>query len=410
MNARRIAIVALTLILIVAVFVGAAAALEGDQAPAVRAELANVRDYAPAADPTAGNYAVDGGALFIGEQGRWVQVPTPEEVIVSSVVADATNPDALYIGAANEMAVYRTVDGGRKWLRIPLTEEHIGGVTDIAMDPVQRIVYVGTDTAGLFRLRDVGSSVVLSGHLLIDEPVREVVADQRGQGLAFARTDWNLYRGENYGLAWVTVDNLHSTPTAVAIADTDPATVLVGTTDRGLLTSSDGIEWTLANEGLGLVPGSRLKVNAIAVDATQPEVAYVATSYIHGTTEAHEAPVGVAMSTDGAQAWSPVAGSENLAVAELLPVNGLTGGVYALTTESRTPYALGDAPVVSDVAIAEPAAQPVTDTSTSLTSMLAWIIAALAALALTFAVAMDLRSRRPEEVGPFAPRTVNSGR
>lgn len=408
MNARRLAIVALTLVLIVAVFVGAAAALEGNEAPVVRAELANVRDYAAAADPATGSYAVDGGALFVGEQGRWTQIATPEQVIVSSVVADATDPDALYIGAANEMAVYRTLDNGRKWLRIPLTEEFVGGVTDIAMDPVQRIIYVGTDTAGVFRLRDVGSSVVVSGHLLLDEPVREVVADHRGQGLAFVRTDWNLYRAENFGLAWVAVDNLQSTPTAVAIADTDPATVYVGTTDRGLLTSTDGLEWTLANEGLGLVPGSRLQVNDIVVDATQPEVAYVATSYIYGTSEAHEAPVGVAMTTNGAQAWSPVAGSENLAVAELLPVNGLTGGVYALTTDSRTPYALGDAPVVTEVAVAEPVVAPAP--TFSLTSALAWIIAALAAMALTFAVAMDLRSRRTEPVRPFAPRTINSGR
>jgi hypothetical protein len=315
-------------------------------------------------------------------------------VIVSAVAADSTDPSVVYIGAANEMSIYRTMDNGNSWLRIPLADGYVGGVTDIAVDGAQRLVYVGSDTAGLFRLRDVGSSVILSGHLLLDAPVLEVVADSTGKGMAFARTEWNLYRAENYGLAWVAVTNLQSAPTAVAIANTEPTQVYVGTMDRGILVSSDGLEWTTANAGLNYVPGSRLMVNDLAIDPAQPEVIYVATSFLYGTSEMHESPAGVAVSTDGAAAWSPINEAANLAVAELLPVSGLTGGVYALTTDSRTPLALGNAPIISEVAVAsQPVAQPAT---TSGTSIFAWLIAGLAALALLFAVAMDLRSRRLE--------------
>jgi hypothetical protein len=116
--------------------------------------------------------------------------------------------------------------------------------------------------------------------------------------------------------------------------------------------------------------------------------------------------MGVAVSTDGASAWSPINEAANLAVAELLPVSGLTGGVYALTTDSRTPLALGNAPIISEVAVASaPVAQPAT---TSGTSILAWLIAGLAALALLFAVAMDLRSRRLETEPTLAPNPVRS--
>jgi photosystem II stability/assembly factor-like uncharacterized protein len=404
MNARKIAIVALTIVLITAVFTGAVNALNGNAAPVVRPQLANVRDFNAVAGQ-ADSYAVDGGVLFKGQPGAWTQIQTPEQVIVSAVAVDSTDPTNVYIGAANDMAIFRTLDDGRSWLRIPLTGDSVGGVTDIAVDGAQRIVYVGTDTAGLFRLRDVGSSVILSGHLLLDAPVLEVVADSTGKGMAFARTEWNLYRAENYGLAWVTVGNLQSAPTAVAIANTEPAQVYVGTMDRGLLVSTDGREWTTANEGLNFVPGSRLMVNDLAVDPVQPEVMYVATSYLYGTNEVHASPAGVALSTDGAQAWSPINEAANLAVAELLPVSGLTGGVYALTTDSRTPMALGNAPVITEVAVAsQPVAQPVT----SITSILAWVIAGLAALALVFAVAMDLRSRRLEAETTLSPSPVRN--
>src|SRR5690606_25141470 len=183
-----------------------------------------------------------------GVPNYWVQLETPADVIVSAVAVDSQNPDRVFIGAANEMAIYHSTDAGASWDRIPLTEETIGGVTDIALDSVQRLVYVGTDTAGVFRLRDVGSSVIVGSELLLQEPVVEVAADSTGKGMAFARTEWNLYRADNFGMAWEVVTDLKSIPTALAIANSDPARVYVGTMDRGLLVSEDGLTWTPANE------------------------------------------------------------------------------------------------------------------------------------------------------------------
>jgi len=404
MNARKVAIVTLTIVLIVALFTGALSAFSGNAAPVVRTQLVNVRDFSSVANQN-DSYAVDGGVLFKGQPGAWTQISTPDKIIVSAVAADSTDPKVVYIGAANEMAIYRTMDNGRSWLRIPLADGFVGGVTDIAIDGVQRLVYVGSDNAGLFRLRDVGSSVVLSGHLLLDAPVLQVVADNTGKGMAFARTQWNLYRAENFGLTWVAVSNLQSAPTALAIADTNPAKVYVGTTDRGLLESNDGREWTLANTGLNFVAGSRLKVNDLAIDAANPSVMYVATSYLNGTSQIHETPAGVAVTTDGAQAWSFINEASKLPVVALLPVSGLTGGVYALTTDSRTPLALGNAPIITEAAVAS---QPVAQPSVGLASILAWVIAGLAAMALVAAVAMDLRNRRPVAESPLTPSPVRS--
>ncbi len=393
MQSRHTLMLIATLVLIAALVAGLYQTLRPGPSEPV-AILENIRDYLPATTPDGPTYAVDASGLYVGQPGAWHLIPTPDEVIVSAVAvaAQPTQDDApgqaewIYIGAANQMAVYRSGDRGRSWLYVPLTNEAIGGVTDLAVDPVQRLLLVGTDTAGLFRLRDVGSSLITGGQLLLDSPVRQVAVDPNGSGLAFARTDWNLYRAEQFGLSWFVVEGLRSSPTALAMSGS-PATVYVGTVDRGLLKSQDGLSWTTANAGLGIVPGSRLHVDTLAADPLQPQVLYIATSFLYGTTEAHHTPSRVAVSRDGALAWEML--DETTAqVAELLPVSGRTGQVYALTSASRTPQPIGDTPVI---AVAE---EPAVEGGFS-TGLLAWIVAGLAALALGYAVVSDLRSRRP---------------
>jgi hypothetical protein len=407
MNARtnRIFMIVMAAILTVALFAAVVNAGNANSTLVSKPSLSNVRDYAAAVADT--NYAIDGGVLFHGGPNGWTEMSTPDDIIVGAVAIDEANPQTIYVGAANALAIYRSTDGGHNWLRVPLSDEYVGGVTDIAVDSLQRLVYVGTDTAGLFRLRDVGSSVVVSAHLQLNEPVLEVAADSTGAGLAFARTESELYQGENYGLAWRPVDNLSSTPTALAIADTQPATIYVGTLDRGLVKSNDGLTWTTANEGLGFVPGSRLQVDALAVDPKQPNVLYVATSYLYGTTEVHQSPVGVAMSTDGATNWAVLHSDHNVAVAGLLPVSGQAGAVYAVTDVSRTPAPLGNAPVAS-AEVASTMTTATTVPASFWTGMIAWIVAGLAAVALMVALMIDLRNRRLATSQTLAPSPMRN--
>lgn len=233
MNMHKFTLIVITILIATAVFASVVLALDvAPQTPVVQANLANVRDFAPAPTTDSLNYAVDGGQLFVGKTGAWMPVTTPADVVVNAVAQDSRLADVVYMGAANELTLYRSTDGGQSWQRIPLSEQ-VGAITDIAVDSVNRMVYVGTDNAGLFRLRDVGSSMIAGGNLSLDEPVVQVAVDNSGAGLAFVRTPWNLYRAENGGLNWVKVENLLSLPTALAIADTTPVTVYVGW-DRGV--------------------------------------------------------------------------------------------------------------------------------------------------------------------------------
>jgi hypothetical protein len=106
------------------------------------------------------------------------------------------------------------------------------------------------------------------------------------------------------------------------------------------------------------------------------------------------------MSMDGAATWSTVSEPGDSVIADLMPVPGMTGAVYALSTESRTPLALGSAPAAPEVAAVETVAS---GPAINLTGLMAWMIAALALLALAYAVATDLRSRQPATVRTLAP-------
>ena len=174
--------------------------------------------------------------------------------------------------------------------------------------------------------------------------------------------------------------------------------------------STDGLTWDTANMGLGMAPGTRLHIDALAVDPIQPDVLYVASSYLFGSTTVHSTPAGVAMSTNGAATWALLGEATDVAVAELLPMSGETGSAMAVMANSRTPVTLGNAKAIAlanaeTVAVVNERTQPGVGSS-----LAAWIVAGLAAMALTFAVATDLAKRRRSRPTMLAPSVVKQAR
>lgn len=364
--------------------------------------LQNVRDYAAASTLSGHSYLVDAGKLYSASaNGNWSEVQMPTDVVAGTVAIDSNN-STVYLGAANEMVLYRSQNDGRTWQRFALGSDGIGGIKAVAVDSAQKIVYVGTDTDGVYRLRDVGSSMTVNGHLIVDEPIVEIATDSAGAGLAFVRTAKSLYRAENMGLSWVKVDNLGSYATAVAVTNVGtefvPATVFVGTADRGLLQSVDGgYTWELANDGLNYTAGSRLFVDALAVDPMQPNVLYVSTSYLFGSTTVNQTPALVAFSSDNATTWVSLGSdvANGAIVDDLMPIAGETGALYALSTQSRSPLALGSAAEFASVAV-DTSVSPLASLIAAVQQNLAWLIATISALALTAIAAIDYRNNRRE--------------
>ena len=381
------------LLLSLAASVGAAASAGQDWIPLTGLE--NVRAYAAAARTDGRSYTVDGGRLYAGVGGVWKSISAPPGVIVNAVAVDRGNADTVYIGAANRLSVYVSRNAGQSWMEIPMDSDAIGGVTALAFDAANWLLYVGHGCRRVFRLRDVGAAgrgdLIASGHLLLEEPVQEIATDSTGAGLAFVRTQENLYRAEAFGLRWVTVDSLPGPPTAIAVADTSPPTVYAGTADAGIVVSRDGVVWRSLNHGLGHASNDRLAISDLVVDAAQPDVIYAATGGLSGLDDLHAPPSRVVISTDGGAHWETVAELEAAQVAELLPVTGRTGRVYALTTASRTPLPVGGESAMDMPERAEPFASGL-----SVTTLLAWILGGHASAALIILVVGEIRggSRR----------------
>lgn len=133
MNARRVSFALMTLAVIAVVSIGIFGAQSSSRSPASVSQLENVRDYAPAPGVGHVSHAVDGGSLLAGQPSMWRQIQTPRGVTVSAVALDRANPATVYIGAANRLVLYRSLDAGVTWTELPLGSE-AGGITHIAVD------------------------------------------------------------------------------------------------------------------------------------------------------------------------------------------------------------------------------------------------------------------------------------
>ena len=392
----RILLTGTTLLLLTLVAsVGAAAGSESKSVSFTGLE--NVRAYAAATQVGGRSYAVDGGRLYAGVDGAWEPLSAPRGVIVNAVAVDRVDSNTVFIGAADRPSVFVSRNGGEGWVEFTLDSESIGGVTAVAFDAFHRLLYVGTVSDGVFRLRDTGAGrghgLVASGQLLLEEPVEEIAVDSTGAGLAFVRTLEKLYRAEAYGLRWVRVDSLPGAPTAVAVADASPPRVYAGTAGGGVLVSKDGAAWRPVNHGLDGVGDGKLIVSDLAVDPARPEVLYAATG-VSDLGELQGLSGKVAVSTDGGDRWESLAELENAQVAELLPVAGRNGLVYALTTASRTPVALGVEPPLE-----MQLAGGVHERGLKSPGLLAWVLAGHTSAALFILVVGEIRAGARRRVG-----------
>jgi photosystem II stability/assembly factor-like uncharacterized protein len=206
--------------------------------------------------------------------GHWFSA-NDESIATTYVYAMAVNPrDNTRVYAAGDNAVYRSLDGGLTW-----EQGNIGLpsflIYTMALDTTNPdIVYVGTDSAGVYRSDSYFDNWTPTGPgLPVDTAVRALVADPAHAGVIYAGTDAGLFETSDAGGSWQPAGNLPAGQPVLAVALAPNNTqVLYAGTARGLYRSMDGgVHWTPGTGPLGTAA-----ISALAIDAGNADSVYAA--------------------------------------------------------------------------------------------------------------------------------------
>ena len=238
-----------------------------------------------------------------------------------ALTADPRHPGTLYAGT--EVAVYKTVDGGRSWrpshrglITPPRSEREKGWVIALAVDPANtNIVYAGSDRVS--KSTDGGHSwkTVFPPHAT---PNRETVsalaiAPSRPEAIYAITGDFGpssstpadgrttIYKSTDAGTTWqaTTVVRGDVAPTALAVDPRNPTTVYAAISAKVMKTTNAGKTWQPIAHGLPITHTrgtchclSQGGVTALAVDPRRSGTVYAALTQ-----------GGIYKTTNGGQTW-----------------------------------------------------------------------------------------------------------
>ena len=241
---------------------------------------------------------------------------------VNVLAASAADPRIVYAGtsagavSSNGNSLFISTDGGRNWENTPLalpmnTDARAPAVLSLAVDR-SGAVYVGTDGQGVYKLMDRGTTMIALGDALHGARVDQLLFSPDNSERLFAVTSMGLFVSLNEGANWSEITTPPEHVVSLAVAPSDARTMYVGTASMGAFRSTDGGQtWQSIGEGLGLTPGVPLTVRGLEVDAHDPSVVYAVPSYLLGTGEVHEVPLGVFVSNDGGDSWRKLTDAGN---------------------------------------------------------------------------------------------------
>jgi photosystem II stability/assembly factor-like uncharacterized protein len=225
--------------------------------------------YAISIDPGTPSTLYAGGPYGVfkstdaGESWVFSRVGRSNDVHV--IVIDPFQASTVYAGTMD--GFFRSTDGARTWsaggkgLKVPCV------ISAIAVDPTRRgVVYVGRPSA-VFRSTDGGASF------------------SNATGSALAPTEHNCFGVSASGVRTECPNHVDS----LAIAPTDPPSLLVGVTAHGIYKFGTRERTRAAAAGRGLDEDF---IDTIAVDPRDPMTVYAGTS-----------SYGLYKSTDGGLSW-----------------------------------------------------------------------------------------------------------
>lgn len=303
--------------------------------PATSAAVGTAYTFAPLSiDAT--SFSISGnvppGLNFNAANGTLTGIPTTAGTY-SNIVITATSAT----GSASMPSFFITV-----YQQFPhVTWQQISGPTGgyilaFAIDPTNtQIVYAGTNSGGIFKSTNGGSSwgVVNSGltnlNMLNNTVISSLTIDPTSNRTIYAATNNGVFKSTNGGSSWIAVNSgLAGThPAILAIDPTNSQTLYAGTSGSGVFKSTNGgNSWSAVSAGLWTsfgMPGPdgepQIMVSRLAIAPSSSQTIYAGVS-----------GGGVFKSTNGGNSWSAIN-------------NGLSDtSIYSLAidpTNSQTIYA-----------------------------------------------------------------------
>ncbi len=251
------------------------------------------------------------GALLWG-RSVWAQADGwissgPEGGGISALAVDPSNPSILYAGTFLG-SLFKSIDGGVSW------EESDTGLAEywipaLAVAPSSPQHILAGTVGGIYRSVNGGAdwSHVRSGTSNI---IRSLAF--QNDTIAYAGGQGGVYRTLDRGETWTLVASVSRDVFFVVV---DPASGAVyAVAEEGVLRSTNGVEWGLANNGL------EGRVDQISLDAQNPTTLYVRT------------PEGLFRTTDAGDSWAPLASDIPSAWIHVSPVDSelLFAGVSSI--------------------------------------------------------------------------------
>jgi photosystem II stability/assembly factor-like uncharacterized protein len=187
--------------------------------------------------------------------GQWTLIG-PDGGDVRSLAADPADPDHMFLGTSTGQ-IFISRDSGVTWSRFAHLGEGDDYVLDnIKVDPRSRTVYVGAWKSGS------------------------------------AQPGGDLFRSQDGGKTWTTIAYLHGKSIrAVALAPSDPGTVVIGALDGVYRSHDGGDNW----QRISPEDDDQLRnVESVAIDPTDPNTIYIGTWHLGWKT------------TDAGSTWRPI--------------------------------------------------------------------------------------------------------
>ncbi len=176
----------------------------------------------------------------------------PDGGDVRSLAYDPNNPDRIFLGTSSG-TLYTSLDGGANWSRLA----HLGSSFDMVLD-----------------------------HIVVDAGTQTIYVSAWS---AESSTTGDLFRSKDGGQTWESVQDMHGRSIrTVAIAPSDPKTLVTGTLD-GVFRSRDG-----GDNWQRISPEDHAEIKnlaSVAIDPLNPEIIYAGTWHLPWKTE------------DGGQTW-----------------------------------------------------------------------------------------------------------